>query len=80
MSGKMFYGKSADGSDAKEFEGIYVNPENPNEWFNEAYRLTRNIPKQKEWVCKGRHQYREVKEQDGSLIKVRWVCQCGKSL
>lgn len=34
----------------------------------------------KKLVCKGKHQYREVKEKDGSLIKVRWVCQCGKSL
>lgn len=35
------------------------------------------------FVCKGKHQYREVrnrsKEMDG-FIEVSWVCQCGKIL
>lgn len=26
MSGVMYYGKSEDGSDAKQFEGFYVSP------------------------------------------------------
>lgn len=33
MSGTMFTGKSADGSDA-QVEGLHVNPENLNEWSN----------------------------------------------
>lgn len=32
------------------------------------------------FICKGKHQYREVKQQDGSQIKVRWICQCGREL
>ena len=73
MSGKAFYGRTEDGSDMKEFEGVYVNPKNPNEWSNKPYP--------KEWVCKGKHQYRKIeKEVNGSLIEVSWVCQCGKSL
>lgn len=30
-----------------------------------------------DWICKGKHQYREVK---GENIKSSWVCQCGRSL
>lgn len=33
----IYYGKSADGSDMKEFEGLYVNPNNPSEWSNKRY-------------------------------------------
>lgn len=32
----------------------------------------------KEFVCKGKHQYREVRVNDGNFIKVSWVCQCGR--
>lgn len=39
----------------------------------------------KEFYCKGKHQYREVKKKitdgDGCVyIKVDWVCQCGRKL
>lgn len=34
----------------------------------------------KEFVCKGKHQYREVREQEGVVINTKWVCQCGRSL
>lgn len=37
----IYTGKSADGSDMKLVEGVYVNPENDNEWSSEPY------PKQK---------------------------------
>ena len=34
--------------------------------------------------CKGKHQYREVKVKEelneGTFIKVSWVCQCGRKL
>lgn len=30
----------------------------------------------KQWVCKGKHQYREVKANGNS----EWICQCGKQL
>jgi len=34
----LFYtGKSEDGSDMKEFEGMYVNPNNNEEWSNTPY-------------------------------------------
>jgi hypothetical protein len=34
----------------------------------------------KEFVCKGKHQYREVREQKDGVINTKWVCQCGRSL
>ena len=37
MSGTIFTGKSADGSDAQVAEGVHVNPENPEEWSNIPY-------------------------------------------
>jgi hypothetical protein len=37
MSGKMYTGTSGDGSDMTEFEGVYTNPENPEEWSNMPY-------------------------------------------
>ena len=34
----IFTGKSADGSDMKELQGVvYVNPDNPDEWSNKPY-------------------------------------------
>ena len=36
---------------------------------------------EKKFICKGKHQYREVKEkQEGGLIYVKWQCQCGKTI
>lgn len=32
-----YTGKTADGSDMKEFEGVYVNPDNSNEWSSTPY-------------------------------------------
>lgn len=34
MNGTIFTGKTADGSDAQLAEGVYVNPNNPEEWSN----------------------------------------------
>lgn len=33
----FYTGKSADGSDMREFEGVYLNPDNPNEWSSTPY-------------------------------------------
>mgnify|MGYP003511826203 CR=1 FL=1 len=33
----FYTGKSADGSDMKEFEGMFVNPDNDQEWSNTPY-------------------------------------------
>jgi hypothetical protein len=33
----IYTGKSADGSDMKEVEGVYVNPDNPDEWSSDMY-------------------------------------------
>lgn len=35
---------------------------------------------EKKFVCKGKHQYREIVERDGSVISSNWVCECGRSL
>ena len=37
MSGTIFTGKSADGSDAQVAEGVYLNPNNQEEWSNTPY-------------------------------------------
>lgn len=37
MSGMIYTGKSADGSDAYPANGVYVNPDNPNEWSSKPY-------------------------------------------
>lgn len=37
MNGTIFTGKTADGSDAQLAEGVYVNPNNPEEWSNTPY-------------------------------------------
>tara|TARA_R110000868_G_scaffold67266_1_gene199806 strand:+ start:884 stop:1168 length:285 start_codon:yes stop_codon:yes gene_type:complete len=34
MNGKIYTGKSGDGSDMTEFGGVHTNPENPEEWSN----------------------------------------------
>ena len=42
MSGTMYTGKSADGSDMKEVDnGIFINPDNPEEWSNMPYPLSK---------------------------------------
>jgi hypothetical protein len=40
MSGTMFYGSSPDGSDAKEFEGVYVHPDG-KQWSSNPWKLTK---------------------------------------
>ena len=36
---------------------------------------------EKKFICKGKHQYREVKkEQKDGLTYVQWECQCGKTI
>ncbi len=40
MSGTMYTGKSADGSDMQEVgSGVFTNPDNPEEWSNMPYPL-----------------------------------------
>ena len=36
-----------------------------------------DIINNKQWVCKGKHQYRKIKTECGDTY---WTCQCGKSL
>lgn len=33
----IYRGRSADGSDMEEVEGVYVNPKNTNEWSSKPY-------------------------------------------
>lgn len=37
MGGSIFYGQSADGSDVKQWTGVFTNPDNDNEWSTEPY-------------------------------------------
>jgi len=35
----------------------------------------------KEFICKGKHQYREVKEtNEDNITSINWVCQCGRNM
>jgi len=34
----------------------------------------------KEFICKGKHQYREVKTESDGYTSVEWICQCGRKI
>lgn len=34
----------------------------------------------KEVVCKGKHRYERVETKSDGLVKVDWVCQCGRNM
>lgn len=36
--------------------------------------------KEKRFKCKGKHQYREVRTQEGNIIKAEWICECGRKI
>ena len=51
-------------------------------YLDEAYKLIRLIPKEKEHKCKGgRHQYREtlIRQSGGGTLS-QWACSCGAKL
>lgn len=35
----FYRGRSADGSDMEEVEGVYVNSRNPNEWSSKPFEM-----------------------------------------
>ena len=39
----IYYGRSADGSDMREFRGVYINPDNENEWSTEPYTKEQKV-------------------------------------
>jgi hypothetical protein len=39
-----------------------------------------DYPKEKKFICKGRHQYREVRETKNNVTKSYWICQCSRIL
>jgi len=74
----FYTGKSADGSDAQEVHGGYINPDNPNEWSSEPY------PKQLKWMrthqavldyMNGRYSLQDVYDQIQNK-----TCQLSRSL
>lgn len=36
-----------------------------------------SISQEKHFICKGKHQYREVNMKDGDKRWSNWICQCG---
>ena len=78
----FYFGKSKDGSDMQEFEGMHVHP-NGREWSNTKYpesvyiAYDANHPKHK-------HEYLKTEttnySENGSITIVEWVCLCGKLL
>ena len=43
----IYTGSTPDGSDMKEFEGVYINPENDNEWSSKPYPKQKTYPEQR---------------------------------
>lgn len=37
-------------------------------------------PYVKQFICKGKHQYRETRVKEGNMILSTWTCQCGRKL
>lgn len=62
----FYTGKSADGSDAQEVEGMYVNPKNPEEWSSRPYPEHVKIMNMKNDVLRymnGKYTLQDVYEQ-----------------
>jgi hypothetical protein len=62
----IYTGKSADGSDMRLVEGVYVNPDNDNEWSSEPYPKQRKAINTKNEVLdymNGRYCLDDVYEQ-----------------
>lgn len=53
----------------------YVNP------YSNLPKINEHGYYEKEFVCKGKHQYREKKVQiQEGLIQSQWICQCGRNM
>lgn len=62
----FYTGKSADGSDMVEFEGVYTNPDNENEWSSTPYPKQKKIINRKQAVLdymNGKYTLDDVYEQ-----------------
>lgn len=44
----------------------------------EQFKIESILSGEKKFICKGKHQYREVRTTEGNLIKSSWVCECGR--
>lgn len=73
----IYTGKSADGSDMQEAEGMYTDS---NIWSNMPFiiRNTHNRLNKDSFICKGKHQYRRVETKEDNIIHISWICQCGR--
>ena len=63
----IYTGKSADGSDMRLAEGVYVNPNNPNEWSSEMYpsqkRTHRHNFRVRNYMAKNLLSYNDVRNE-----------------
>ena len=54
---------------------------NPYSRILDDIPFLRGINEGKQFICKGKHQYREVTEElNDGISKRNWVCQCGRNL
>ena len=63
-------------SPEQAMESSYIQP-------NESMIYNTHMPLiygEKQFICKGKHQYREVKTKEDNLTISKWVCQCGRKL
>lgn len=53
--------------------------------YTNPYADLNKIDNTKKFTCKGKHQYREVRNtvnegEGGTLVSIDWVCECGRKL
>lgn len=60
----------------QEINVVFDNPPIP---YKAAPKLE-SFFGEKEFKCKGKHQYREVKTESDGYTSVSWICQCGRKL
>ncbi len=44
------------------------------------YKTLTSIHEGKQFICKGKHQYKEVITKNGNFHRSTWICQCGRKL
>ena len=74
----IYTGKSKDGSDMQLAEGVYVNPDNENEWSNEMYPAQKKADRQYrrvyDYLCDNKMSLNDVRDEI-----LRKKCKLSKS-
>jgi hypothetical protein len=79
------YGINGEVSSRNQYEYLDIEEIKSQFFLTNPYPLKEHeFYNGKQFVCKGKHQYREVQEREdmgeGTLIKSIWICECGRVL